>query len=229
MKNWILLATIFTGFVSGNGSLRTAMTHYEKEAYAQSILAYREALTHYPEISTQIYYNIGICFLKMDSVAKAVNYFQRSIQGEDGKAASMAANDLGVILTDFYREKEALRNFKKALTLDPSNEHARFNYEMLRRKLGDQEKDDPDPEEEEYPGSSQSLSEEELLQLLEGINKYRNMASGKDFFAPQSLDSIPLPIARRLLEEKRRSETQFIQQLKKAPIQVDSRKKGPDW
>jgi len=40
--------------------------------------------------------------------------------------------------------EEALANFKQALKADPSNEDARYNYEMVKKKLAEQKKKEED-------------------------------------------------------------------------------------
>ncbi|MCI4668906.1 MAG: hypothetical protein MRZ79_12285 [Bacteroidia bacterium] len=229
MKSWMIIATVFTGFVSGNGSLRSAWDFYQDEEYGKSIASYIEALKHYPEESTRIYYNLGLCFLELDSLGQAVNFFQRSSGGKDLATASMASNQMGVIMVNLYRNKDALGHFRKALVQNPDNEVARYNYELLKRRLGSDTNSNNSQREDEEPESQNPLTEEELNQLLDDINRIPISIGGNDFLAPQSLDSIPLPLAKRLLEERRRAETQFLQQKKKKLIRKSSEDNNPDW
>ncbi|MEO0896746.1 MAG: tetratricopeptide repeat protein [Bacteroidota bacterium] len=229
MKNWMILATILTSFMSGNGSLRTAWEHYESGRFKESIESYKEALTHYPKVSTRIYYNLGLCHLKVDSINQAIRYFRQGMLGEDRVAASLSANQLGILMANFQQNKEALRNFKNALVLDPLNEEARYNFEMLKRQVGDDAFASPNQMPENDQPQPPSLSDRELREIWEKLEKVNRRGSNKDLLKPESLDSIPLPVARKLMEEKRKDKTQFIQQLKKAPIGGVRKKKGPDW
>lgn len=229
MKSWILIASLFTGFVAGNGSLREAWSHYQGDDYQRSIASYLEALRHYPEESTRIYYNLGLCFLRIDSLGQAVNFFQRSAGGNDRGTASLASNQMGVIMAGLLRNKDALGHFRRALIQDPGNEVARYNYEMLKRRIGDQDNSDPFDDPEGDDESKNPLSDKELEEILREITQGVYSVGGQDLLAPSSLDSLPLPVAKRLLEERRKAETQFIQQLKKAPVKLKNKDKNPDW
>lgn len=229
MKTWIIIASLFTGFVAGNGSLRDAWSFYQKESYTKSIAAYQEALKHYPEESTRIYYNMGLCFLNIDSLGQAVNYFQRSAGGIDKRTASMASNQMGVIMAGLFRSKDALGHFKRALIQDASNEIARYNYELLKRKLGQNDHTDPYDNPDEDDEINDPLTNDQLEEILRELANMPYSIGGKDLLGPQSLDSLPLPVAKRLLEERRKAETQFIQQLKKAPANSTKKGDSPDW
>ncbi len=54
---------------------------------------------------------------------------------------SMAQNNLGIISIRRERTDQALERLKNALLTDPNNNTARYNYELLRRRQGE----DPPP------------------------------------------------------------------------------------
>ena len=54
--------------------------------------------------------------------------------------AKYAIKALGVLANQQNKYEEALANFKQALKADPANEDARYNYEMVKKKLEEQSK-----------------------------------------------------------------------------------------
>ncbi len=80
-------------------------------------------------------------YLMKDTANAMVNY-QSLLQSPQEQIASKAGNQLGLILNRQGKPDEALSYFKQALRADPSNETARYNYEMLKKKLDQKKKQD---------------------------------------------------------------------------------------
>ncbi len=65
----------------------------------------------------------------------------RSLTASTNKFHKSAAyQQLGVMSTRQSKLEEALQNFKEALKSNPANEEARYNYELVKKKLEEQKK-----------------------------------------------------------------------------------------
>jgi len=231
MKGSIIGALLVVGIFAGGGVLQKAQQAYEAQDYPSSVEAYFDALSTYPEMGGTIRYNLAQSFLAMDSIRDAVRQFRLTMEGNDQVAGSLAANQLGIMLSDQGKEYDALDLFRRALILDPENEKARYNYEITSRFLKEQEEalkkqqiknvdDMLDPPSE---------SDEALIQSL--IEGYTQPVPGTapDMAQPVGIDTLPLPLARQVLEKMKRENPQFIQQLRKKPSNQPRKSKKPDW
>jgi Ca-activated chloride channel family protein len=78
-------------------------------------------------------------FLSNDTV-NAQSSFQPLTMSKSTQMKSMANQQLGVLSNRQGKFEEALNYFKQALKADPANDDARFNYEMVKKKLEEQKK-----------------------------------------------------------------------------------------
>jgi Ca-activated chloride channel family protein len=94
------------------------------------------------------------------------NSYQPVTQSSNTKLRSIAHQQLGVLANQQNKYEEALANFKQALKADPTNEDARYNYEMVKKKLEEQKKkeeeqkkNDPNQKEENKDKKDQNKEE----------------------------------------------------------------------
>ena len=75
---------------------------------------------------------MGQCWLGMDSTAQALTQFTNAKTKKDPQLNSMALNNIGVLQAMNGENEIALASFKNALKSFHDNEHARYNYELLK-------------------------------------------------------------------------------------------------
>ena len=143
---------------------------------------------------------------------------------------------------------EALNSFKNALRQDPDNDIARYNYELLQRRMQQQQQQqqedqqDQDDEQQQNQDQDQQQQQEQQQDQKEkdqqqkekpkpnpdnqenkGQNKNQNQGQ-----SPQ--EPMEMQQAKQLLEAMNEKEKQFIQQLeKKRQKGKPKRNDGPDW
>lgn len=231
MKGSIIGALLVVGLFAGGSILQKAQEAYEKQDYLASVEAYYDALTAYPEMTGTIRYNLAQSFLAMDSVKDAVRHFRLTMEGSDPVAGSLAANQLGVMLSRQGKDYDALDLFRRALVLDPKNEKARYNYEITSHFLKQQEEalKNQKPQNIDDMLDPPTAPDQALLQRLK--DSYRQAVPGtvSDMAQPVGIDTLPLPLARQVLEKMKRENPQFIQQLRKKPSSKARKGKKPDW
>jgi hypothetical protein len=87
-------------------------------------------------------------YLEKDT-ANAYTAYQALAQSVKKEITSKANNQLGLITNLQGKAEEALRHFKMAVKADPSNEDARYNYEMLKKKLDQKNKEEQKKKDQE--------------------------------------------------------------------------------
>jgi len=127
--------------------------NYEQAANLYSYLAdsmnVREA---------EVLLNLGHCYFKTEELDKAKQLYNEASVQADKHIRSVANQQLGVLSSRDQKIEEALTYFKEALKADPTNEEARFNYELLKKQ---KEEEDKKKEENKKDEQNEDKKEEE--------------------------------------------------------------------
>jgi Ca-activated chloride channel homolog len=86
--------------------------------------------------------NLASAYFQANDTANAVSTYQQLAQSSNKKINSVANQQLGVMANNTEKLEEALQYFKQALKAAPENEEARYNYEVVKKKLEDKKKQD---------------------------------------------------------------------------------------
>ncbi len=115
-----------------------------KEAYLKG--DYETALSKYQYLvdslnieDDNITLNLANAYYHTKDTTQAVNNYSSLLDSKSKLVRSTASQQLGVISTRNKKFEEALDHFKEALRADPGNEDARYNYEMMKKILKEQE------------------------------------------------------------------------------------------
>ncbi|HTH55700.1 MAG TPA: hypothetical protein VL728_06610 [Cyclobacteriaceae bacterium] len=84
--------------------------------------------------------NLANSYFQTNDTASAVSTYQPLSVSDDKKIKSWANLQMGVIANRQGKFEEALNFFKQAMKAEPENDQARFNYEMVKKKLEEQKK-----------------------------------------------------------------------------------------
>ncbi|MEQ8302882.1 MAG: hypothetical protein RIB47_05780 [Cyclobacteriaceae bacterium] len=84
--------------------------------------------------------NLANSYFQINDSTAASNYYRPLTQSSKTKMKSLANQQMGVLSNRTGKFEEALEYFKQALRADPTNEDARYNYEMVKKKLEEQKK-----------------------------------------------------------------------------------------
>jgi Ca-activated chloride channel family protein len=86
----------------------------------------------------EIRLNLANAYYHENDTTNANPLYQSLTGSEKNMIRSKAYQQLGVMNTRKGKAEEALKQFKQAVKADPENEDARYNYEMLKKKLDKQ-------------------------------------------------------------------------------------------
>lgn len=236
MRPFILYMLLLIGS-GGDGIISQAIESYNQGDFQKSLQYFGEASEQYPEKLAQLNYNMAQCLLQLNNKDSAIYHFQLVLGSMDPKLASKAANNLGVMQAEASQLNTALGSFKEALIFDPSNESARYNFELVRR----QKQNNPPPEntppeetppqEEETPPPTPQMDDRELERLVKQIRQRMTRNRGGSTDQAKVLgDTLTEEEAFVILQSLENRDVQYVQQLKK--VVRSSRKKRnkrPDW
>jgi Ca-activated chloride channel homolog len=110
------------------GDYKTAL---EKYKYLTDSLGVKE---------DEVMMNMANAYFNLNDTANAMTAYQKLLSSQNKTLKSNAYQQLGVLSNRQNRLEEALSQFKEALKTDGTNEDARYNYEMVKKKLEEQKK-----------------------------------------------------------------------------------------
>jgi Ca-activated chloride channel family protein len=84
--------------------------------------------------------NLANAYFNLNDTAFALNRYQPLSVSRNSKINSRANQQMGVVTNRQGKFEEALSYFKQAMKSEPNNEQARYNYEMVKKKLEEQKK-----------------------------------------------------------------------------------------
>ncbi len=148
----LIIATLFVLVLTGsvnNNRAREANRAFMDRDFEKAEELYREILERNPD-SPRILFNLGNALAYQGKFEESVDAFQRfrELVGDDSEMAAAEYN-LGYIYGLDGNNREALRFFQDAIVLNPQDEDAKFNYELIRRRLQDSPPDQGDDEQQE--------------------------------------------------------------------------------
>src|SRR5688572_27439806 len=88
----------------------------------------------------EVLLNLANSYFQLNDTTNAVNQYQTITQSTKTQLRSKAEQQLGVMANRQGKFEEALGHFKQAIKSDQTNEDARYNYELLKKKLEEEKK-----------------------------------------------------------------------------------------
>lgn len=86
--------------------------------------------------------NLAASYFQLKDTANALNTYSQLTQSTNKRINSVANQQLGVMADTNGKLEEALNYFKQALKAAPENQEARYNYEVVKKKIEEQKKQD---------------------------------------------------------------------------------------
>lgn len=142
-----LLPALNAGAASSAKDVREGISLYKQEKYDEAIAKYNSAQTELPD-SDIINFNLGAAMYKKGDFQGAVDAFTKALVTEDKNLEARANYNIANskyrlgnlrINTDlsgavsYYRE--ALDYYKRAIELDQKDTEAKYNHELVEKKL----------------------------------------------------------------------------------------------
>jgi Ca-activated chloride channel homolog len=100
------------------------------------------------------------CYQASDT-ANAAYYYQRTASSADPVLRSVAQSQLGVLEQQRQEYPAALERFRQALLSHPGNEEARYNYELLKKLMEQQQENQQDQKEEQNQEQQQQQQQQQ--------------------------------------------------------------------
>lgn len=132
-----------------NAEKEKARQAYMTGDYETAVGRYRFLIDSANVQEEEVLMNLANSYFQLNDTTLATNSYQQLTQSKNMKLRSIANQQLGVLNNREGRFEEALQLLKQSLKADPTNDDARFNYEMIKKKLEEQKKQDQEKQQQQ--------------------------------------------------------------------------------
>jgi hypothetical protein len=167
----------------------------------------------------QARWNAAIAFQMADSLDLSARLFQQLSRSSDLSIRSGSMNQMAVYLAENIKLQEALTLCRQALIENPDDELARYNFELIRRKL---KMPPPPPPQEQEQEENQKQKQQNDTSKPSAPKPTEHLGSVKDG------STLTYDQARTELDKLDEKEKKFIQQLRKKIKGRPARKGYPE-
>ena len=125
-----------------NAAKSAAEEAFKKGEYAAAIGHYKYLVDSLGVHEDEVLINLANAYYLAKDTAHAYSQYQAVTESPKTDIRSKALQQLGIMANQQGRAEEALNLFKQAIKAEPSNDDARYNYEMLKKKLDEKKKEE---------------------------------------------------------------------------------------
>jgi Ca-activated chloride channel homolog len=123
-----------------NRAKEEAKKAYEAGDFKKAANTYRYLIDSLEVKEDEVMLNLANALYQQKDTASASTTYQSLTASTKRSISSRANQQLGLMSNEKGKAEEALNYFKQAIKDDPANESARYNYEMLKKKLDEKKK-----------------------------------------------------------------------------------------
>ena len=247
----MLCAAVFAIFFAGRWSdmVRSlpeqAEQAYEQKDYQKALELYQEAQTHNPDSDT-LAYNLGNTMYRLGRYQEAGKLYNRILENKNPVLSADSYYNMGNTLYQMGRAtddqqnySQAVEAFKQAVRLDPEDRDAKYNYEMVKQLLKEQQQqqqqnqDNQDQQDQEKKQDRQQQKQDDKQQQQDRNRKDQEQQQQQQQEQTREQQPRPKPgqmskeEAERILEALAQMEKN--EQEKKKEKKVPANRRGPDW
>ncbi len=116
---------------------------YKKGEFGEAIKLYDRIINEHPEWS-EAHFGKGASLFRDNRIDEAVVEFEKAIPSKDPIQKSAAFYNIGNALMKSQKMEEALHFYQKSLELNPKDFDAKHNFELVKRMMQEQQKQNKD-------------------------------------------------------------------------------------
>jgi tetratricopeptide (TPR) repeat protein len=144
---YILVSLFVVAFVTDpfrigkiNRAKSEAREAYTSGDYKTAVQKYHYLIDSMKVMEDELKLNLANAYFLLNDTANALTNYESLAGSKVNAVRSKAQQQLGIMNYRKKKLEEALNNFKQAIKADPENMDARYNYELLKKKLDEKKK-----------------------------------------------------------------------------------------
>lgn len=163
-----------------NALKKQAKVAFSKGDYKEAIEKYAFLLDSMQVEDDNIRLNLANAYYKMSDSTQAVNAYNNLLSSKDKVVKSIAHQQLGIMADRAKKFDEALDHFKNAIKTNPTNDEARYNYEMLKKMLDEQKKNQQNQQNKDEQNKDQNKENQQKQDQKNKDQQQQNKEQQKD-------------------------------------------------
>ena len=228
----VLLNNILENDISKINKLtKNAEKAFKEKNYKVAINDYNTLIDSFNISNEKIHLNLAHSYLLSNDTLKAIENYNIASITNNNKIKSIAYQQLGNINESKNKLKNATEFYKKSILSNNSNLDSKYNYELVTKKLKEQEKKKKEKNKKEEDNKNQQNKEQENKEKNKKEQENKNQQNKEqEKSIEEKLKEVNMSKkkAEMILNALNNIEFQYIQQLKrKASKKIDKNK--PDW
>lgn len=144
-----------------NGLKADAKKAYLKNDFETAIKYYRILVDSLNVREDEVLTNLASAYYNVKDTTRAIQQYQSLTASPKNQLRSKAQQQLGLIADQQGKHEEALNYFKEAIKSDLTNNDARYNYELLKKKIEEKKKQDQKNKDEQNKDKDQEKKDQE--------------------------------------------------------------------
>jgi len=171
------VAGVIDNIATVNRLKKEAEQAYKTGDYSTAVLRYQTLVDSLNVQDDNIRLNLAHAFIQAGDTISAQRNYNGLVRSEDKLVKSVAYQQMGVILSDQQKYEESLATFKESLKADPGNEESRYNYELVKQLLKEQQEQEQNQEDQEQ---NQDKEQQDQEQEQDQQNQDQQQQDGED-------------------------------------------------
>lgn len=153
----LLAFLLYLGVIFGQDKGKKA---YEEGHYDEARIYYEHILKNRKK-DNGAQFGLGVTAYQQKDMETAARALNNAMNSNDKSLASKAMYNLGNMFRDQQKMEESLALYRKAIELDPTDEDAKVNYELLKQVLQQQEQQQQDKQNQEQDQEKQDQQKQD--------------------------------------------------------------------
>jgi len=160
----LLAFLLYLGVLFGQDKGKKA---YEEGHYDEARIYYEHILKNRKK-DNGAQFGLGVTAYQQKDMETAARALNNAMNSNDKSLASKAMYNLGNMFRDQQKMEESLALYRKAIELDPTDEDAKVNYELLKQVLQQQEQQQQEDKQNEEQDQEKGEDQQKQDQDSEG-------------------------------------------------------------
>ncbi|MCZ6693074.1 MAG: hypothetical protein O6939_04120 [Bacteroidetes bacterium] len=184
---WLLIGTdnTLTRIARINELKKQAQEAFLKKDFVTAAEKYKFLIDSMNVKEDQVWLNLAHANYELKDSTQAKNGYLQLTSSTNHQIKSLAYQQLGVMETEKQNFEKSLSLFKASLKADPTNEESRYNYELLKKMMQEQDQqnhdqDQENQEQQNHPDKNRDQQDQQNNQKQDQQDQKENQQQPED-------------------------------------------------